>query len=67
MNDPNLDILVTNSNVKHELNSSEYSERRRVCHETAKLLGQASLRDVSLEKLESTVKKKRRLKNFVVL
>ena len=51
--DPNLAILVVNSNVKHELQGTEYSDRRDTCKQVAKLLGKASLRDATIEDLES--------------
>lgn len=41
----NVTILITNSNVKHELTGSEYSSRRQQCHEAAKLMKKNSLRD----------------------
>jgi galactokinase len=53
LNDPNVAILVVNSNVKHELEGTEYSERRETCQKVAKILGKASLRDAALEDLES--------------
>lgn len=46
-------ILITNSNVKHELSASEYPVRRKQCEQAAELLGVKSLRDVDFEKLES--------------
>uniref|UniRef100_A0A023F7V3 Galactokinase n=1 Tax=Triatoma infestans TaxID=30076 RepID=A0A023F7V3_TRIIF len=46
-------ILITNSNVKHELSSSEYPVRRKQCEQAAEILGVKSLRDVNNEKLES--------------
>lgn len=52
LSNSNLTILVTNSNVKHELEGSEYSSRRKQCEEAAKILGKVSLRDVTLEELE---------------
>uniref|UniRef100_A0A224XQA0 Putative galactokinase n=1 Tax=Panstrongylus lignarius TaxID=156445 RepID=A0A224XQA0_9HEMI len=45
-------ILITNSNVKHELSSSEYPVRRKQCEEAAELLGVKSLRDVDNGQLE---------------
>jgi len=45
-------VLITNSNVRHALTGSEYPSRRRACHETAKLLGVATLRDATLELLQ---------------
>jgi galactokinase len=50
--DPNLAILVVNSNVKHELEGTEYSERRDTCKQVAKLLGKPSLRDATIEDLD---------------
>lgn len=50
--DPNLVILITNSNVKHELTGSEYSSRRTQCQQAALLLKKLSLRDASLEDIE---------------
>ncbi|KAG8444361.1 hypothetical protein GDO86_009522 [Hymenochirus boettgeri] len=51
--DPGMAILITNSNVCHELTGSEYPERRRQCEEAAKVLGKDTLRDVSFEDLEA--------------
>jgi galactokinase len=52
LDDPDVAVLVINSNVKHELTGSEYPERRAQCEEAAKLLGVATLRDAELEDLE---------------
>ncbi|TWT41420.1 galactokinase [Botrimarina hoheduenensis] len=49
--DPNISVLIINSNVKHELTGGEYAERRAQCEEAAKLLGVASLREASLDQL----------------
>ncbi|GBP39024.1 Galactokinase [Eumeta japonica] len=46
-------ILITNSNVKHQLTGSEYPQRRQQCQTAAKLLGLASLRDATMEDLKS--------------
>jgi galactokinase len=54
LNDPTVEILVTNSNVKHELGDSEYANRRKNCIEAARLLNKTSLREVTLEELEGT-------------
>ncbi|KAK2885175.1 galactokinase isoform X2 [Channa argus] len=51
--DSGLVILITNSNVKHSLASSEYSVRRRQCEEAAYILGKASLRDATMKDLEA--------------
>lgn len=48
-------FVVTNSNVKHELASSEYAARRRNCEQVATMLGKSSLRDVSMRELESSL------------
>ncbi|KAJ8363623.1 hypothetical protein SKAU_G00124540 [Synaphobranchus kaupii] len=50
--DPNLVILITNSNVRHSLTGSEYPSRRRQCEEAAAILGRSSLREASLQDLE---------------
>jgi len=44
-NNPDLVLLVCNTNVKHSLADGEYAKRRRKCHEAADKLGVASLRD----------------------
>lgn len=46
-------LLVTNSNVKHQLSGSEYPERRQSCEKAAKLLGQPSLRTVAVVDIAS--------------
>ncbi len=52
LNDPNVTVLVINSNVKHTLSGSEYPERRSDCARAAELLGVGLLRDASLDALE---------------
>lgn len=52
LSDPKLAVLITNSNVRHSLGSSEYPVRRRQCEEVAQALGKESLREVQLEELE---------------
>ncbi|XP_075973405.1 galactokinase-like [Anticarsia gemmatalis] len=47
-----LAVLVTNSNVKHQLTGSEYPQRRAQCQEAADRLGLPSLRDAKVEDLE---------------
>ncbi|XP_076332562.1 galactokinase-like isoform X2 [Tachypleus tridentatus] len=49
---PEVAILITNSNVRHLLTGSEYPTRRRNCEEAAKIMGKKSLRDVTLDNLE---------------
>jgi galactokinase len=53
MSDPSVAILITNTNVKHELTGGEYAQRRAQCEEAAKLLGVKSLRDADAERVEA--------------
>lgn len=53
LSDPNLVVLITNSNVRHTLTGSEYPTRRRQCEEAAKALGKASLREATVADLEA--------------
>jgi galactokinase len=50
---PNITVLIVNTNVKHELSGGEYAERRAQCESAASKLGARSLRDVSLGQLET--------------
>ncbi|CAF3772823.1 unnamed protein product [Rotaria sordida] len=51
--DKSLCILVTNSNVKHELTSGKFAENVEHCQQAAKILGHKNLRDVSsIDELE---------------
>jgi galactokinase len=52
--DPTVSVLITNTNVKHELTGSEYPTRRKQCETAAKILGVPSLRTATAEKLEQT-------------
>jgi galactokinase len=52
LDDTTVAVLVTNSNVKHELTGSEYPERRSQCERAAKVLGVKALRDVTMADLE---------------
>ena len=52
MSDPAVELLVINTNVKHELGSGEYAKRRAECEQAAKILGVKSLRDASAKQLE---------------
>ncbi|NER12798.1 galactokinase [Leptobacterium flavescens] len=45
------EILLINSNVKHQLNDSAYNERRAVCEKVAAILNKEALRDVTHEDL----------------
>ncbi|MFT7804209.1 galactokinase-like [Arapaima gigas] len=53
LKDPNLVILIANSNVRHSLTGSEYPTRRKQCEEAASVLGKNSLREATLQDLES--------------
>ncbi len=52
LDDPTVTVLITNSNVKHELTGSEYPQRRAACEQAARILGVDALRDASMEMLE---------------
>jgi galactokinase len=53
MNDASVQLLIANTNVRHELANGEYASRRAQCEAAAKILGVASLRDATAEMLES--------------
>jgi galactokinase len=53
LNDPEIVVLIANTNVKHELGGSQYPVRRQQCEAAARLLGVPALRDVTLARLES--------------
>jgi galactokinase len=46
-------LLIANTNVRHELANGEYAGRRAQCETAAKILGVASLRDATAGMLES--------------
>jgi galactokinase len=49
---PDLVLLVCNTNVKHSLADGEYAKRRSKCFEAAEKLGVKSLRDTGVEMVE---------------
>lgn len=51
--DPHVSLLITNTNVKHELTGGEYAQRRAQCEQAAKTLGVASLRSADMALLDS--------------
>lgn len=53
MKDSSVNVLIIDSNVKHELTGSEYPTRRKQCETAAKVLGVPSLRDANMSQLES--------------
>lgn len=52
LSDPNIVVLITDSNVKHQLTGSEYPTRRKQCQQAALLLKKLSLRDATLEDID---------------
>jgi len=52
MSDPAVQVLVINTNVKHELVGGEYAQRRQQCMEAARILGVKVLRDADSQTLE---------------
>lgn len=52
MTDAAVELLITNTNVKHALTGGEYAKRRAQCEAAAKSLGLPSLRDADPERLE---------------
>jgi galactokinase len=54
MNDPSVALLVTNTNVKHELGTGEYAKRRAQCEAAAKIMGVSSLREGTAAALEKS-------------
>jgi len=51
MTDPDITVLVINTNVRHKLADGEYAKRRTQCETVARVLGVPALRDVTLEML----------------
>jgi galactokinase len=56
MSDPSVELLIVNTNVKHELGSGEYAKRRAECEAAAKILGVPSLRDATAGQLGNAPK-----------
>ncbi|QQE10504.1 galactokinase [Planctomycetota bacterium] len=53
LDDPNVVVIIINSNKAHELSGGEYAERRSQCEEAAKILGVKALRDATLDQLKA--------------
>jgi len=51
--DPDVSVLVVNSNVKHALVGGEYAQRRSECAAAARALGVGHLRDATLPQLDA--------------
>ena len=52
MRDSSVELLIANTNVRHELGNGEYAKRRSQCEAAAKILGVPSLRDATAASLE---------------
>ncbi len=50
--DPEIEVLIINTNVKRELSAGEYARRRSECQAAASALGVASLRDATPDMLD---------------
>ncbi|MEM7683031.1 MAG: galactokinase [Planctomycetota bacterium] len=53
LDDPDVAVLIVNSNVKHALTGGEYAERRAQCESAARTLGVPALRDADPAGLEA--------------
>jgi galactokinase len=53
MTDASVALLITNTNVKHELTGGEYATRRKQCEQAAAALNLKSLRDADMAKLDA--------------
>jgi galactokinase len=51
MSDPGVEVLIVNTNVRHELAGGEYARRRSQCESAARGLGVPSLRAATAEQL----------------
>jgi galactokinase len=52
MSDASVQLLIANTNVKHDLTGGGYARRRAQCETAAKILGVPALRDATVEMLE---------------
>ena len=53
LSDPDVNVLVINSNVKHSLEGSEYSSRCAQCEQVSQVLGLTSLREATMADLDA--------------
>jgi galactokinase len=53
LTDPNVSVLICNSNVRHALGDGAYARRRAECDEAAQLLGVSTLRESTPEAVEA--------------
>ncbi|MEX2544583.1 MAG: galactokinase [Phycisphaeraceae bacterium] len=52
LDDPDIVVLIANTNVEHELATGEYGKRSDQCQAAARSLGVDSLRDATLDQLQ---------------
>jgi galactokinase len=52
MSDPSVELIIANTNVRHELGSGQYAQRRAQCEAAALILGVRALRDATMDDLE---------------
>jgi len=57
MADPEVSVLVFNTNVKHKLVGGEYAQRRSQCEKAAQILGVKALRDATMKMLDENKSK----------
>ncbi len=50
---PDVAVLIINSEVKHELSGGEYAQRRSSCEKALRLLESASFRDVTMDQVNA--------------
>lgn len=55
--DPGVSVLITNSEVHHELAGGEYAKRRAQCETAARVIGVRALRDASMTDLKHCQKR----------
>ncbi|QNN24982.1 galactokinase [Planctomycetales bacterium ZRK34] len=51
LDDPDIAVLIANTNVKHELTGSEYPTRRKQCETAAAAMGKSLLRKATMQDL----------------
>jgi galactokinase len=56
MKDPDVTVLIINTNMRHELANGEYGKRRAQCETAAGLLKVPALRDATMKMLEAATK-----------
>ncbi|MCX5661103.1 MAG: galactokinase [Planctomycetota bacterium] len=57
LDDPEVSVLIANTNVRHALTGGEYRQRREQCEAGAKALGVKALRDVTEKALNNAMAK----------